>query len=208
MLWFRGWGWVFPMVSSENNAILGAIQRLIPRSSAKTLSARAACLVLPALLLLSGSQAANANQCFINGPRYQLESDTVEWRMKIRSSENCVRGVRFSYVYNATVSLVSPPQFGQVTLVGLLGFSYTAKSDFQGEDLFVVGVSGFKNKASGVSTIRIVVSIVGAPEATLPLKAVYKTPLTNWSANRSCCCFGPRFSPTSGKIGGFYCATA
>jgi hypothetical protein len=84
--------------------------------------------------------------------------------MKIRSSENCLRGIRFSYVYNATVSLVSPPRFGQVTLVGP-GFSYTAKSDFQGEDSFVVGVSGSKNKTSGFSTIRVVVSVVGAQEA-------------------------------------------
>jgi hypothetical protein len=161
------------MISPENNTILSAIQRLIQRSSAKTLSARRAYLVLPALLLLSGSQAAHANQCFTNGPRYQLETDTVEWRMKIRSGESCVRGVRFSYVWNATVSLVSPPQSGQVTLVGP-GFSYTAKSDFRGEDSFVVGVSGSKNKTSGFSTIRIVVSVVGAQEAALPSYAHFE----------------------------------
>jgi len=164
MLWLSKVGGGFPMISSENNTILGGIQRFIQQSSAKILSARRAYLVLPTLLLLSGSQAANANQCFTNGPRYQLESDTVEWRMKIRSSENCLRGIRFSYVYNATVSLVSPPRFGQVTLVGP-GFSYTAKSDFQGEDSFVVGVSGSKNKTSGFSNIRVVVSVVGAQEA-------------------------------------------
>ena len=151
------------MINSENK-ILGAIQRLIQQSSAKLLSARRAYLVLFTLLLLSGSQVAHASQCVTNGPRYQLESDTVEWRMKIRSSENCLRGVRFSYVYNATVSVVSPPRFGQVTLVGP-GFSYTAKSDFQGEDSFVVGVSGSKNKTTGFSTIRVMVSVVGAQEA-------------------------------------------
>ena len=199
--------WVVPMVSSKSNAILAAIQRLIPRRSAMTLSARAACLVLPALLLLSGSQAARANQCFVSGPHYQLESDSVEWRMKIRSGENCVRGVRFSYVYNATVSVVSPPRFGQVTIVGVLGFSYTAKTDFQGEDSFIVGVSGSKKKVSGVSTIRVVVSVVGAPEASLPLEAVYKTPLTDWSPNRRCCGFAPRHS-LAPKIGGLFCAAA
>ena len=52
--------------------------------------------------------------------------------MKIRSSENCVRGVRFSYVYNATVSLVALPRSGRVTVVGP-GFSYTVKSNFHGE---------------------------------------------------------------------------
>ena len=84
--------------------------------------------------------------------------------MKIRSSENCLRGVRFSYVYNATVSLVTPPKFGQVALVGP-GFSYTAKSDFKGEDSFIVGVSGSRKKTRGFSTIRVIVSVVGANEA-------------------------------------------
>ena len=155
------------MIGAEDKIIPGAIQRLINRSLANIRSSRKARLVLLALLLLSASQAAHANQCFTNGPRYQLESDAVEWRMKIRSSENCVRGVRFSYVSNATVSLVSPPRSGQVTLIGP-GFSYTAKSDFQGEDSFVVGVSGSRNNASGFSTIRVMVSVVGAREAIGP----------------------------------------
>jgi len=163
MLWLvRGWD-VIPMIISENDTNLGAIQRLMQRSSAKILSA----LILSALLVLSGSQVAHANQCFINGPHYRMELDTVEWRMKIRESENCLHGVRFSYVWNATVGLVSPPQFGQVTLKGP-GFSYTAKSDFQGEDSFVVSVSGSKNKACGFSTIRVLVSVVGAHEAVRP----------------------------------------
>ena len=158
---------MIPMIISENDAILGAIQRLMQRKSAKIPSARKASFVLSALLLLSGSQVAHANQCFINGPRYRMELDTVEWRMKIRGGENCLHGVRFSYVWNATVGLVSPPQYGQVTLKGP-GFSYTAKSDYQGEDSFVVSVSGSKNKACGFSTIRVLVSVVGAHEAVSP----------------------------------------
>jgi hypothetical protein len=156
----------FPMISAENHTILGAFRRLIQQSSAKIPSARRSYLFLPTLLLLLGSQAAHANECVIDGPHYQLESDTVEWRMKIRSSENCLRGVRFKYVYNATVSLVSPPRSGQLTLIGP-GFSYTAKSDFRGEDSFVVGVSGSKSNTSGFSTIRVVVSVVGAGETVL-----------------------------------------
>jgi Bacterial Ig domain len=161
------------MAGPKNRTIVGAISRLIQRSSAKTPSVRGAYLVLPALLLLSGSQAAHASQCFTNGPRYQLESDTVEWRMQIRSSENCVRGVRFSYVWNATVSLVSPPKSGQVTLMGP-GFSYTAKSNFHGEDSFVVGVSGSKKKTKGFSTIRVVVSVVDAQAAVAPAYARFE----------------------------------
>lgn len=143
------------MVSSAKNAIFDA------RSTLRV------SLFFPALLFLSAGQVAQAGQCFTNGPRYQLKSDTVEWRMKIRSSENCVRGVRFSYVYNATVSLVALPRSGRVTVVGP-GFSYTAKSNFHGEDSFVVSVSGSKNKTSGSSTIRVLVSITDVQEAAKP----------------------------------------
>jgi hypothetical protein len=83
--------------------------------------------------------------------------------MKIHSNENCVRGVRFSYVWNAIVRLISPPKFCQVTVIGP-GSSYTAKSEFHGEDSFVVGVSGCKKRTSGFSTIRVVVSVVEAQE--------------------------------------------
>ena len=152
------------MTGSQNKNNLGANRRLIYQLLAKAVFVGKVLVFLSAILALSGGQGARANQCFTDGPRYQLESDTVEWRMKIRSSENCLRGVRFSYVYNATVNLVTPPKFGQVALVGP-GFSYTAKSDFKGEDSFIVGVSASKKKTRGFSTIRVIVSVVGANEA-------------------------------------------
>ena len=152
------------MTGSQNEDNLGATRRLIHQLVVKAAFLEKCLFFYPLILALSGSQRAHANQCFTDGPRYQLGSDTVEWRMKIRSSENCLRGVRFSYVYNATVSLVTPPKFGQVALVGP-GFSYTAKSDFKGEDLFIVGVSGSRKKTRGFSTIRVIVSVVGANEA-------------------------------------------
>ena len=134
-----------PMTGSQNKNNLGANRRLIYQLLAKAVFVGKVLVFLPAILALSGGQGARANQCFTDGPRYQLESDTVEWRMKIRSSENCLRGVRFSYVYNATVNLVTPPKFGQVALVGP-GFSYTAKSDFKGEDFFYRRRIGLQEK--------------------------------------------------------------
>ena len=110
-----------------------------------------ALLILCSLLLLSYVPFAKANQCSTSGPRYRLESDAVEWRMRIRSNENCVRGVRFSYVYNATVSLIAPPRSGHIALIGP-GFSYTAKSGFRGEDSFIVGILGSKNKTLSTSS--------------------------------------------------------
>ena len=127
-----------------------------------------------ALLVFSslGIQEAHADECLISGPRYQLQSDTVEWLMRIRSGHSCIRGVRFSNVANATIKIISPPRFGQLQLLGP-AFSYMAKSNFQGEDFFAVGVSGAIDRLSGTSTIRIVVSIVDASRA--PILAVPAT---------------------------------
>jgi hypothetical protein len=122
---------------------------------------------LATLSLLVSSPAAQANQCFTSGPRYKLEADTVDWRMTIHRDEVCIRGVRFSYVYNANVSLGSPPASGNVTIVGP-GFSYTAKPGFQGEDSFVVIVSGFKSKMSGYSKIHVLVSVVATSGNSRP----------------------------------------
>jgi hypothetical protein len=159
---------IFSMAHARIGTIVG-------RNLTKTSLVRTACLILflPMMVLLPGSNNAGANQCFTDGPRYQLESDTVEWRMKIRSNENCVRGVRFSYVWNAAVSVVSPPRFGQVTVMGP-GFAYAAKSGFLGEDSFVVGVSGSRGKTKGYSTIRVVVSVVGQDVAGLPAHAHFE----------------------------------
>ena len=86
---------------------------------------------------------------------------------------NCVRGVRFSYVYNATVSLIAPPRSGHIALIGP-GFSYTAKSGFRGEDSFIVGILGSKNKTNGYSIIRVIVSVIDVKENATPAFARFE----------------------------------
>jgi hypothetical protein len=116
-------------------------------------------------VLAFGIRVSFASECVISGPRYQLQSDNVEWRMQIHTGQSCVRGIRFNDVAFGTINLVSSPKFGQVTLLGS-GFSYKTKSDFQGEDSFVIRVSGAVKKVSGTSTIHIVVTIVGKRQET------------------------------------------
>jgi len=92
------------------------------------------------------------------GSQYQLKSDTVDWTMQISSGQSCVRGLRHKRVTIDAARLVSPPQSGQLKLLGS-GFSYTAKSDFQGQDSFTIQVSGMLNGIRGSSDIRIIVSV-------------------------------------------------
>jgi hypothetical protein len=57
------------------------------------------------------------------------------------------------------VKLIASPQSGQVVIKGP-AFSYTAKPDFQGQDDFTLQVSGTMVRISGVSDIKVTVSVV------------------------------------------------
>src|SRR5258708_36586037 len=78
--------------------------------------------------------------------------------MQTSNGQSCIRGLRQNRVTIDTAKLISAPQSGQVKLLGP-GFSYTAKSDFQGQDSFTIQVSGMLNGIRGSSDIRIIVSV-------------------------------------------------
>ena len=102
---------------------------------------------LLALLLLV--RPALGDACVLTmGSQYQLKSDTVDWTMQTSSGQSCTRGLRHARVTIDTAKLISPPQSGQVKLLGP-GFSYTANSDFVGQDFFTIQVSGMLNGIRG-----------------------------------------------------------
>ena len=125
---------------------------------------------------------ASANTCVLSGPRYQLESDRVEWSMNITSGQSCIRGLRFSNVVLDGTQLIVPPKKGKLKLYSL-GFSYKAGSDFEGEDFFAIGVSGMINRLHGNSTIHIVVRSAGmakvSDEARTQISARRRFPVTS-----------------------------
>ena len=91
-------------------------------------------------LLLVFVRLALGDACVLTmGSQYQLKSDTVDWTMQTSSGQSCIRGLRYARVTIETAKLISPPQSGQVKLLGA-GFSYTAKSDFEGQDSFTIQV--------------------------------------------------------------------
>jgi hypothetical protein len=121
-------------------------------------------VVLSSMLLLSalGSPAANAGECLITGPHYQLQSDVVEWQLKTRIGQSCIRGVRFKNVVDPVIKVISAPRLGKLTLLGP-AFSYTAGLDGADEDSFSIEVSGFVIGGRGTSIIHVAVSIIGNP---------------------------------------------
>jgi hypothetical protein len=127
------------------------------RTSKQRASTMRAALVLIAFLSMS-TPAAHAIGCVVNGPRYGLTSDIVNWSMKIGNGQSCIRGLRYNNVIIESLELVSLPRTGQVTIEGP-GFTYTAKSDYEGEDSFTIALSGTINRVKGSSTIRLTVSV-------------------------------------------------
>src|SRR5262249_47691752 len=110
-------------------------------------------------ILLLAVRLAYADSCvFSNSPRFQLKSDTVEWTMQIVSGQSCIRGLRYGPASIDTLKLIDPPQSGKVTLLGP-GFTYAAKSDFQGQDTFTLQILGTVIRARGSSDIRVIVAV-------------------------------------------------
>ena len=146
-------------------------------------------------LLLVFVRPALGDPCVLTmGSQYQLKSDTVDWTMQTSSGQSCIRGLRHKRVTIDTAKLISPPQSGQVKLLGS-GFSYTAKSDFEGQDSFTIQVSGMLNGIRGSSDIRIIVS-VGPRSGSGPW---------NWSCNGSngganASCSAPVSTPPVGTL--------
>ena len=118
-------------------------------------------LTILLVLVSAGAWAAPASTCVVTSPRYQLTSDNVDWSVKTRSGQTCIRGLRYGSVVLETVKLTARPQSGTVKLVGP-GFSYTAMRDFVGEDSFTIEVSGTMNKIHGTSTIHVLVTVDNA----------------------------------------------
>jgi hypothetical protein len=102
----------------------------------------------------------SAETCQISGaPRFQLNSDAVEWTLQIVSGQTCLRGLNHGVIRIDGVKLTSPPRSGQVTVKGP-GFSYQADSNFEGRDAFILQVSGTSVRTRGTSEINVTVSVV------------------------------------------------
>jgi hypothetical protein len=85
--------------------------------------------LLTALAAVSvvSSHDAFAQSCVIQNPQhYLLASDAVDWSMQVASGKSCLHGLRIGSVLLEKVSLIAPPESGNVQLVGP-AFRYTAK---------------------------------------------------------------------------------
>jgi uncharacterized membrane protein len=98
---------------------------------------------------------------------FALASDTMTWTMSISPGENCIQGLRWSYMQIYEVSVVSGPSKGRILIVGS-GFRYfAADSSEQTTDKFTLLISGKNRRDPGKSTLEIEVHS-GAGESGSP----------------------------------------
>lgn len=116
--------------------------------------------IISSTTILFFATPAFADSCvFSAAPPFQFKSDAVEWSMEIASGTSCTRGLKLGPTNITDVKLIAPPQSGQVAIKGP-SFSYIAKSDFQGQDDFILQISGTMVRMTGVSDIKVNVSVV------------------------------------------------
>ena len=133
--------------------------------------------VVVSIATLLSSWETFAAGCAVSGPRYQLRSDTVGWSMKIGSGASCISGLRLNDVIIGSVQITDPPHFGRVSLPVPGVFSFTARSDFRGQDSFTAVVTGTINGVPGSSTIHIDISVLAAPSTTRPFGGQATAPI-------------------------------
>ena len=110
------------------------------------------------LTLIAVRLGVAQGSCLLSGPPYQLASDTVNWSMTVGSGQSCIRGLRGRWNTLDDITLLSRPEFGQVTFQGP-GLRYTAKPDYHGQDSFAILLSGEIFGVKGSSTVQIMVSV-------------------------------------------------
>jgi hypothetical protein len=109
-----------------------------------------------AILGLTTISAAASPSCMKDQKPYQLAFDTIQWSMSIQQGDDCIQGLRWSFMQIYSVSVTDQPKGGEVVIVGS-GFRYFARPNFTGIDKFRLVVIGKNRHDAGVSTIDITV---------------------------------------------------
>jgi hypothetical protein len=108
-----------------------------------------------AMLIASNFQAYATPTCVKEKQPFALSSDTMHWTMSIAAGEDCIQGLRWSYMQIYEVTIVDAPSKGKLIMVGP-GFRYIAsESDDQAPDRFTLLISGKNRHDPGASILEI-----------------------------------------------------
>src|SRR4051812_39626984 len=77
------------------------------------------------MLVTSAFQADATPTCVKEKQPFALSSDTMHWTMNLAAGEDCIQGLRWSYMQIYEVTVVNAPSKGKLAIVGP-GFRYFA----------------------------------------------------------------------------------
>ncbi|MET4041767.1 hypothetical protein ABIC03_003458 [Bradyrhizobium sp. RT6a] len=100
--------------------------------------------------------ASASSLCVKDRTPFALASDTMTWSMTIAPSQDCIQGLRWSYMQIYDVSVVQAPSKGRLVVVGS-GFRYFAggSDDQNSVDKFTLLISGKNRHEVGSSTLEV-----------------------------------------------------
>ena len=108
-----------------------------------------------AILVASCFQAYATPTCVKEKQPFALSSDTMHWTVSLATGEDCIQGLRWSYMQIYEVTVVNAPSKGKLAIVGP-GFRYFAsESDDRGVDKFTLLISGKNRHVVGKSTLEV-----------------------------------------------------
>ena len=110
------------------------------------------------ILAWSPTMAHAGGNCLLHPEPFQLQSDTVQWSVKINSGAECVQGLRWSTMMIDDISILDQPKLGRLVLQGP-SFRYFSDPGARGTDSFKLSITGTSLRLKGNSVIEVDVTV-------------------------------------------------
>jgi hypothetical protein len=123
------------------------------RKSAMRLSVVAACVLIGAASLMSGSLARAASDCSISGTLADWGESSTGY-IDMKSGGSCQFPIRIRGTVNSS-DISQKPQHGKLKRLNISTFEYRAKAGFKGSDAFAIKATGQGPTAAGTSVITV-----------------------------------------------------
>ncbi|WP_063778848.1 hypothetical protein [Bradyrhizobium sp. LTSP857] len=112
-----------------------------------------------AVSVAAACPASATPTCVREKQPFALSSDTMHWTINIAAGDDCIQGLRWSYMQIYSVSVLDAPSKGKLIVVGP-GFRYIAsQSDDPSIDKFKLRISGKNRRDLGESILEIEVRV-------------------------------------------------
>lgn len=92
--------------------------------------------------------------CILHPQPFKLQSDTVQWLIKIKPGTECIQGLRWSTIMIDAIAVVEPPKSGRLVLQGP-SFRYFSDPTARGADHFKIAITGTSLHIGGTSLIEV-----------------------------------------------------